>query len=159
MVAFDFENYLSLLEQFRVPAPPLPGPGGRLAHWAWPPLRSYNGFAGEQRVWVWQLQRWALDQGTLLRPTKCDICGRTSRVVFHSEPYAAPWVSIPLCYGCHMTVHRRFGQKEAWGRFQARHCRTNVTSWLDVLPADRIDLAGWLIARAQQRYRSLELIP
>ena len=54
--AFDYIYYLTLLEPFRVPAPPAPGPDARLAEWRWPPLRSYNGFDNEIRVHVWQLQ-------------------------------------------------------------------------------------------------------
>jgi len=144
---FDYPGYLPLLEPFRVPAPPAPGPHARLAEWRWPPLRSYNGFSGEQRVWVWQLQRWALDAGTLVRPKVCAVCSSRSRVSLHSENYADPLVSIPLCHTCHMAVHGRFRHPDAWARFQERHHQRGVEQWFDVLPATPIDLAGWLVGR------------
>jgi hypothetical protein len=145
---FDFTRYVTLLEIFRQATPPQPPPDARLAKWAWPPLRPYNGFSGEVRVRVWQLQLGAYDAGALARPTSCALCASGSHVVFHSENYADPWCSIPLCYGCHMSVHGRFRCPGAWGRFQARHHQRGAEQWLDLLPATPIDLAGWLTSRS-----------
>ena len=143
---FDCAHYLTLLEPFRVPAPPLPGPDAHLPVWRWSASNPYNGFSGELRERVWQLQVWAYKAGTLARPKACALCASGSRVVFHSENYADPWTSIPLCQGCHMAVHGRFRYPAAWARFQARHHRPGVEHWLDLLPITPIDLAGWLTA-------------
>ena len=145
---FAYERYLALLEPFRLPPVPCPLPDARLPEWQWQPLRSYNGFGGEQRVQVWQLQRWAFDTGALPRPQVCSVCASGLQVGLHSENYADPWVSIPLCHACHMAVHGRFRHADAWARFQTRHHRRGVEQWFDVLPATPIDLAGWLIARS-----------
>ena len=145
---FDFARYIALLEVFRQATPPQPPRDARLAKWVWPPLRGYNGFSGEQRVHVWQLQCWAFDAGTLARPKSCSLCASGSHVVFHSENYAEPWTSIPLCHGCHMAVHGRFRCPGAWSRLQARHHQPSVEQWFDVLPPTQIDLAGWLTSGA-----------
>jgi hypothetical protein len=141
---FDYVRYLILLEPFRVTAPPLPSPDARLAEWRWPPLRSYNGFSGKLRVRVWQLQRFALDAGTLAQPEVCSVCHSRSHVGFHNETYADAWNVIPLCHACHMAVHGRFRHPEAWARFQARHHRPRKEQWFDELRATPINISGWL---------------
>lgn len=149
-VIFDYCHYLTLLEPFRVPAPPMPGPEVRLRKWAWQPSPPYNGFSGELRILVWQLQCWAFDIGALTRPKACSLCGSGSRVVYHSENYADPWTSIALCQGCHMCVHGRFRHPAAWARFQARHHLPGRVQWFDALPATPIDLAAWLSTSKSQ---------
>ncbi len=139
-MTFDYAKYLILLEPFRVPAPPLPEPGAPLVEWRWPPLRSYNGFSGELRVRVWQLQRFALDAGTLARPEVCSVCHSYSHVGFHNETYADAWNVIPLCHACHMAVHGRFRFPEAWARFQVHQRRLGIVQWFEMLPASRINL-------------------
>lgn len=75
-----------------------------------------------------------------------------SHVGLHCESYADAWSPIPLCQACHLTVHRRFRQPHAWGRFQVRHCRPRLTQWFELLPATPIDLATWLLgARSSWR--------
>lgn len=147
-MTFDFEHYLTLLEPFRVPAPPLPGPDARLAEWRWPPLRPYNGFSGELRVRVWQLQRFALDAGTLARPQVCSVCRSRAHVGFHNETYADPWNIIPLCHACHMAVHGRFRHPDAWARFQTQHHRSGEEQWFEMLPGTLIALDGRLRANS-----------
>jgi hypothetical protein len=152
---FDYVHYLTLLEPYRVFAVPMPPPGARLREWRWPPVKPYNGFSGELRVWVWQLQCWAYDTGALARPKACALCGNGSRVVYHSENYADPWTSIALCQGCHMSVHGRFRHPEAWDRFQARHRRHGVKQWFDVLTTTPINLENWLKAEPADRSKPM----
>jgi hypothetical protein len=147
---FDYASYLATLEEFRVPARLLPDAGVPLREWTWPPLRSYNGFSGEQRVRVWQLQGWAQDVGVLPKPKWCSVCGSGSHVGFHCESYADPWSAIPLCQSCHLAVHRRFREPETWVRFQVRHRRAGPTQWFELLPVTEINLAGWLLGSLPQ---------
>ncbi len=141
---FDYAAYVISLEAFRIAPWPLPDASVRLAAWRWPPLRPYNGFSGERRVRIWQLQVWAQDAGALARPTCCSVCDSGSHVGMHCESYADPWNPIPLCQACHLEVHRRFGAPLAWSRFKARHHRLGKSQWFDLLPARPIDLARWL---------------
>jgi hypothetical protein len=150
-VGFDYAHYLQSLEAFRVLPFPLPGAAVKLREWRWPPLRSYNGFSGEQRVRIWQLLCWAQDVGALPTPAWCSICDSGSHVGFHCESYADPWTPIPLCQACHMAVHRRFSAPGAWERFQDQHRRAGVTPWFELLPAVPIDVATWMDLAQQDR--------
>lgn len=53
---FDYERFLAGLDQFGLPAHPLPGPGARLRRWGSGPLQPYNGFTSDERIRMWQLQ-------------------------------------------------------------------------------------------------------
>lgn len=84
------------------------------------PMKSYNGFPPEQRnkAQAWLNSQWKA--GLLARPCRCHACGQTGgRIDAHAEDYSEPFQAgktdqYHLCYRCHMAVHCRFRNKEAW---------------------------------------------
>lgn len=142
---FDYEQFLAALDAFQVPPHPLPGPDVRLPRWSSKPLPPYNGFSGEQRIAMWQRQKWAQNAGLYPTMNRCTLCGRaSSRVILHSENYAELWNAIPLCGGCHMAVHGRFKEPARWAGKLARHTCGNGRALFNLLPLTPIDVAGWL---------------
>lgn len=87
-------------------------------------MGPYNGFTGEQRA---RAQRWINQQlaaGKLLIPSHCCACVQTTgRIDFHAEDYGEPFgtrtVAYPLCFLCHMMLHRRFKCGAAWDAYRA----------------------------------------
>lgn len=51
----------------------------------------------------------ALQDGRLVRPDKCDICGDKRRVVAHHDDYAKPLEIRWLCFYCHKAWHNANG--------------------------------------------------
>lgn len=88
-------------------------------------MNSYNGFTPSQRVKAqnWLKKQWAT--GSLVRPCKCYACGQTDGLIdAHAEDYSEPFASgktdqFHLCRKCHMQVHRRFANPQAWLRYKA----------------------------------------
>lgn len=88
--------------------------GYKIPQWMYPPLPSYNGASGEQRVRGWQYSRAARWMKLIPQPTMCSICGKTGRLQYHNENYFRPLQVKPVCHGCHRTLHRRFKQPAPW---------------------------------------------
>jgi hypothetical protein len=83
-------------------------------------LKNYNGFSGEQRT---RAQSWLNSQwrsGALARPVACIACGQTAQPIdAHAEDYSQPirkgvTDAFHLCFVCHMMVHCRHRNQEAW---------------------------------------------
>jgi len=88
-------------------------------------MKSYNGFTGAQRnkAQRWLQQQWST--GALTRPVQCSACTQTQgRIDAHAEDYSEPFAAgktdqFHLCYTCHMAVHCRHRNREAWTRYKA----------------------------------------
>jgi hypothetical protein len=145
--AFDYEQFLAGLDQFRVPAHPLPGRGVRLRRWTSGPLQPYNGFSSDERIHMWQLQEWAREAGLYPALGTCVACGARPADIFHSENYADLWNVIRVCRSCHSGIHSRFRHPAAWVRRLALPTPGSASQWLKLLPREPIDVAGWLRAK------------
>lgn len=82
-------------------------------------LKTYNGFEHHQRMRAlgWLKKEYAAGRRT--RPVRCDACGQTEgHIEAHSEDYSSPFGDHigqhGLCYRCHMMIHCRFRNPEAW---------------------------------------------
>src|SRR3984885_11802024 len=85
-----------------------------------PRLKTYNGFNGEKRA---RAQSWLNSQwrsGALARPVACTACDQTAQPIdAHAEDYSEPFRkdvtdAFHLCFICHMMVHCRHRNQEAW---------------------------------------------
>jgi hypothetical protein len=61
--------------------------------------------------------------GRRARPTVCDACGQDQGPIdAHSESYAEPFGDhigkYAVCYRCHMAIHTRFNNPEAWTAYK-----------------------------------------
>jgi hypothetical protein len=86
-------------------------------------LKTYNGFDHDQRMkgYRWLQREYAA--GRRARPTVCDACRQAEGPIdAHSEDYSAPFGDhigrFGLCYRCHMAVHTRFNNREAWEAYK-----------------------------------------
>ncbi len=86
-------------------------------------MNGYNGFSPEQRnrAQAWLREQW--DAG-LARPSVCCACGQDQGVIdAHAEDYSEPFGphlhQFPMCYRCHMMIHCRFRNPEAWDKYRA----------------------------------------
>lgn len=86
-------------------------------------MKSYNGFSAQRRneAQAWLNRQWAA--GVLHRPVRCDACGQDHGVIdAHAEDYSKPFgpqtQQFGLCFICHMMVHCRFGNPQAWRRYR-----------------------------------------
>lgn len=120
----------NLLEGYKPPA------------WRYPLLGTYNGFSGEQRVRAWQLGTWLRRRGLLSIASCCDLCGSPSRLGRHSENYADIERAVTICERCHLALHKRFWQPEAWRRQLST--LQEVPEWAVALSPTPIDLPRWL---------------
>lgn len=88
-------------------------------------MNSYNGFppAQRNRAQAWLRAEWA--SGRLAEPRRCCACGQTDGVIdAHAEDYSEPFGAgktdeFHLCFTCHMMVHCRFKNLDAWDRYRA----------------------------------------
>lgn len=102
----------------------------------------YNGFCPAARRATIPLQREAIAQGLMGRPTRCSICGfsgsrdpaYSNRLTLHDEDYRTPLAAYAICRWCHRWVHSRFHQPEKWKRLVGRFGDAN--SWFGVLTLD-----------------------
>jgi hypothetical protein len=85
-------------------------------------MNSYNGFTPNQRMkaYKWLMEQYAT--GKRFKPTKCDSCGITKGIIEpHSENYGEPFGNhigyYGFCYRCHMILHCRFRNPEAFARY------------------------------------------
>lgn len=84
-------------------------------------MNSYNGFSPTQRT---KALKWFRREQSIgnkpANPECCDICGQTEgHLEWHSEDYSDPFDlghigKFGLCYVCHMMLHCRFKNKQAW---------------------------------------------
>jgi hypothetical protein len=86
-------------------------------------LKTYNGFDHDQRMkgYRWLQREYAT--GRRARPIVCDACGQIEGAIeAHSENYSAPFGDhigrYGLCYRCHMAIHTRFNNREAWEAYK-----------------------------------------
>jgi hypothetical protein len=88
-------------------------------------MTGYNGFTTAQRnrAQRWLNQEWSV--GRLARPSKCVACGQTEGVIdAHAEDYSEPFAAGKtdghhLCFTCHMMLHCRFREPDAWDRYRS----------------------------------------
>jgi len=90
-------------------------------------LKTYNGFHHNQRMRALYWLRGEYAAGRRQRPLGCDACGQTEGVIeAHSEDYSEPFGDhigrFGLCYRCHMALHCRFKNLEAWETYK-QHIR------------------------------------
>ena len=85
-------------------------------------MNSYNNFPPglRSKALNWLKKEYA--EGRRLPPTICDACGQTHGIVeAHSEDYSEPFGDhigqFGLCFTCHMMVHCRFKNREAFDRY------------------------------------------
>lgn len=139
---FDVERLLATL-----PYRPIRAEGTLLGEyvppvWRYPPLGSYNGFSGQQRVRTWQLGTWLRRGRGLTIAPACELCGRCNRLGLHSENYADIERSVTLCGVCHLTLHRRFRQPGIWRAALDRY--PPAPEWAIAVSTSPFDLAQWL---------------
>ena len=102
----------------------------------------YNGWSPEERRATLALQKAAIADGRLARPTTCSICGCTGSrdwraedaVWLHDENYADPLAAYQVCRRCHRILHRRFDEPEPWGALVQAHPRGGA--WFELLSMD-----------------------
>jgi hypothetical protein len=88
-------------------------------------VQPYNGFSGRQRsrAQTWLNRQWKA--GALARPMQCVACGQSMGIIdAHAEDYSEPFAAgktdqYHLCFTCHMMVHCRFGNPEAWQYYKS----------------------------------------
>jgi hypothetical protein len=86
-------------------------------------MKTYNCFDHDQRM---KGHRWLQSEyaaGRRARPTACDACGQTlGPFDAHSEDYSEPFGDhigrFALCYRCHMAIHTRHDNPEAWATYK-----------------------------------------
>jgi hypothetical protein len=90
-------------------------------------LTIYNGFDHEARMkgYRWLQREYAA--GRRVRPIVCEACGQTEgKIAGHSEDYSEPFGDhigkYGLCERCHLTIHTRFKNPEAWAIYK-QHIR------------------------------------
>ena len=107
-------------------------------------MNSYNGFSPSQRN---KAQKWLNEQwksGTLLRPSKCCACGKAEGIIdAHAEDYSEPFAAgktdqYHLCRKCHLHVHRRFANPNAWIKYKESIKNTALCDGVVVDILDRI---------------------
>jgi hypothetical protein len=86
-------------------------------------MNSYNGFPGElrQRSWTWAKAE--IKAGRQAPASKCCACEQIEGPLdYHCEDYSEPFgphiFEFPMCFVCHMMVHCRFRNTEAWKRYR-----------------------------------------
>ena len=86
-------------------------------------MKSYNGFTAKQRMDAFNWLKAEYLAGRRQKPTQCDCCEQDKGIVeHHSEDYSAPYGSnigeYALCFVCHMMVHCRFRNLNAWENYK-----------------------------------------
>ena len=109
---------------------PVPQPRSR-----GPDVGYYNGWSPTQRRESSLVQRQAIRDGIMARPTVCSICSSLDQVWLHDENYAEPLAAYPICRSCHGVLHRRFEEPATWLELVARH--GTGEGWFELLSLDR----------------------
>lgn len=140
----DIAVYLRALPERQIIVPPGAMPKFML-EWRWKPLLTYNGFTHEERVKGWKLSRWLEMGGAIAKPDRCDICGATSSVSYHSEDYYDFRRVSKVCRPCHQLLHRRVKTEEDWIAWRNRITPYIVTGeeWFAVMAPYEPDIAGY----------------
>jgi hypothetical protein len=95
--------------------------GVALPRWGWKIPGPYNGSTGALRVAGWQKVQIACRQGWVPWASECSVCNAAKNLHYHTENYARPLFTRPICQSCHYRLHRRFRDPAAWQRFVATH--------------------------------------
>jgi len=104
----------------------------------------YNGWSPEERTAVTPIQKQALKDGTLAKPTHCSICKcegnrrdwrAQDAVWLHSEDYGNPLDVYHLCRRCHRTLHERFEKPDPWLELIAENGQRGA-AWFELLTMD-----------------------
>ena len=111
--------------------------GVPVPRWGWPIPRSYNGFTGRERVLGWQKLRVAQRLGLAQREPICSVCRRADATQDHTELYARPILSMPVCRSCHFRIHRRFFDPGQWHALLRR--RAGEADWASSLRTVELD--------------------
>lgn len=88
-------------------------------------MKDHNGFSGAQRLRALAWFKREIAQGRReAAPKACEACTQTQGVLmFHSEDYSEPFGDHigrhGLCFRCHMMIHCRFKNPEAWADYKA----------------------------------------
>ena len=99
-----------------------------------PDIGHYNGWSPIERREGSPVQRQAIRDGNMVRPTICSICSSLDQVWLHDENYGDPLAAYPLCRSCHGVLHRRFEEPAPWLELVARHATGQ--SWFQLLSLD-----------------------
>jgi hypothetical protein len=104
----------------------------------------YNGFSGAERRRRSGLTRLLQARNIVARPQVCALCGSEKNVGYHGENYFDAWSMIPICPGCHGTLHRRFKAPEKWlARLDAFQDSPAIEEFR-ALPLVEVNYAAWL---------------
>lgn len=126
-----------------------------LRQWLYPKLGPYNGFTGDERIRGWQVERWFVDNGWLVRAQHCSVTGTTVNVVTHDENYYLPWEPIFICRSAHMALHQRFTRPAWWQRIVRENARTGEEWFCHLSMEPNYDLAGTLRRKRGEDIRDL----
>ena len=111
------------------------------------PLAEYNGFDGYERNRTWNVCKWLMEHGKMLRPSKCDLCG-TDASQYHAENYFDFSSYVAVCIPCHRFVHNRLRNFETWeSRVQAFDKPEG--HWIRLLGPSSLPVADWCAAIGQ----------
>ena len=86
-------------------------------------MKDYNGFSAAQRnkAQAWLNSQWRA--GKLARPVSCIACTQDRGIIdAHAEDYSEPFAAgktdgFHLCFRCHMALHCRFRNPDAFARY------------------------------------------
>jgi len=86
-------------------------------------LKTYNGYHHSQRMRALYWLRAEYAAGRRTPPVVCDACGQTEGpITAHSEDYSEPFGDhigqYDVCYRCHMMIHCRFKNPQAWETYK-----------------------------------------
>lgn len=73
----------------------------------------------------------AIKEGRLVRPQRCEKCGKRRKTVAHHEDYSKPLEVKWLCYSCHRSWHAENGDglnREMMPRFETASLRLDEDS-------------------------------
>lgn len=86
-------------------------------------MKSYNGFTPSQRRAGDRIIKDAISSGKLapLSECSCAFCGQSKGILhYHAEDYTPDRILndvVPLCWRCHMMVHRRFSHPRSFAAY------------------------------------------
>lgn len=86
-------------------------------------MNHYNGFSPAQRnkAQAWLNKQWSI--GSFARPMSCCACTQDKGIIdAHAEDYSEPFAQgktdqYHLCFRCHMAVHCRFRNPDAYVKY------------------------------------------
>ncbi len=86
-------------------------------------MNPYNGFTSAQRLKALNWLKGEYSSGRRRPPAVCDACGqKEGPIEAHSEDYSFPYGDhigrYGVCYRCHMMIHCRFKNPDAWNAYK-----------------------------------------